>query len=94
MIRNRFTENTFLVPQSRTGDWYGSSNRTSSGEPMFEAVPVYADRNPKIDMFGPEVGDYLGSTNMFATVRDCLHYFSTRKIKGKPVARAFREARK
>jgi len=87
MMRNRFTENTFMVPQARTGDWYGS-------EPMFEAVPIYADRHPKIDMFGPEVGEYLGSTNMFATVRDCLHYFSTREIKGRTVVRAVRGGRK
>lgn len=90
---SRFTTEpkAFVVPGARTGDWYGSSNRASDGAPMFEPVPEYRDSNPKIDLFREFDGrnpPYLASTNQFRTVRDALHYYSTREIHGHKVASA------
>ncbi|WNH52413.1 hypothetical protein [Stenotrophomonas oahuensis] len=95
-LRSRISGDTFKAPASRTGDWYGSSNRASDGVCIFEAVPEYRDTNPKIDMYREGDGftsPYLGSTNSFRTVRDALVYFETRPINGHKVAKALRSSR-
>lgn len=83
-MRNRFTGETFLAPHPAT--LYGSSNRASDGEPMFEAVPEYRASNPKIDLTDA-AGHYLASTNQFQTIREAVHYYSTRTIAGQTPTR-------
>ena len=92
LMRNRFTGETFRT--RNTADYFGSSNRTSDGTPMYEPEPDYRVSNPKIDLYGPKIAGYgsayLASTNQFQTCREALQYFSTRPIKGVIPARAFR----
>jgi hypothetical protein len=76
---NRFTGATFYT--RRPGDYYGTSNRCADGTPMYAPVPAYSGCHPKIDMYTVRGGDYLGSTNMFKTVREALHYFSIKGVK-------------
>lgn len=82
-LKNRFNGETFTVPAAKSGNWYGSSNRTSAGEPMFEPVPLYRESNPKID-FG-DAGGYVASTNQFRTIRDARQFYETRTIGGRVV---------
>lgn len=87
-LKNRFTGETFAVPATKSGNWYGSSNRASEGAPMFEPVPFYRDSNPKIDM-GDSRG-YIASTNQFRTLRDARQFYETRAINGRVITRLTR----
>lgn len=73
-MRNRLTGATFFTRKPAT--YYGTSNRTSDGVPIYECVPQYSKQNPKIDLFTARGGDYICSTNFFPTVREALHYYS------------------
>lgn len=82
-LRNRFNGETFTVPAAKSGNWYGTSNRTGNGVPMFEPVPFYRESNPKIDM--GDAGGYVASTNQFKTIRDARQFYETRSINGRAV---------
>lgn len=95
LMHNRFTGETFRVRNPAA--YFGSSNRTSDGTPMYEPEPDYSDNNPKIDLYGPQESGksaYLASTNQFQTCREALQYFSTRPIKGVIPVRACRDNRR
>lgn len=82
-LKNRFTGETLAVPATQSGNWYGNSNRTSAGDPMFEPVPFYRESNPKIVM--GDAHGYIASTNQFRTIRDARQFYETRTINGRVI---------